>query len=106
MPTKRTAPKQVIENPPEEFPILKSVRDHPSKVRDSEKPDARLKQKEVKTAFDNITFLFPFSDSDTPEKMASIPPTQDVNTDTLDFLMDQIDDMLTDIETLNPFTRI
>ena len=63
IPAKRTAPKQVIENTPEKFPILKSVRDHPRKVRDSETPDARLKQREIKAAFD-ITYLFTFSDSD------------------------------------------
>ena len=102
IPTK-TAPKQVIENTPEE-----SIGDHPRKVKNSQsarKPDARLKQKDFKTTVDNIISLFPFTDSDTPtEKM--VPPTQEENIDTLDLLMDQIDDMLTDIETLNSFTRI
>ena len=110
VPAARRSPKQVIVKTAEEFPILKSVRDHPRKGRDSQsaqKSDARQSQEEVKTVIDNITSLFPFNHSETrTEKLTSLPPTQEDNIDTLDFLMDQIDDMLTDIETLNPFTRI
>lgn len=104
----RTAPKQVIEKTPDELLILKSVKDNPRKIRDSQssqKSDARLsKQEEAKTVFDNIHSLFPFNDSDTIVKIESRPPAQDI--DALDNLTDQIDDMLSDIEAMNPFTKI
>ncbi|KAI6649455.1 G-protein coupled receptor [Oopsacas minuta] len=116
--TTRIAPNQVIEIQPDEFPTLKSVIENPRTLKEAIVPPPILEHefnviqdKEGNIAFDNITSQSSFMNSristtQLPKReiVDYIPPPQEDPTESLDFLIDQIDDLLTDIDS--PLTKL
>ena len=109
------SPKQVIERKPDKLPTLKSVKDH---QRIEKKLPLQIVERDAKPvteaafALNNVSSLFPFINSDFSTQTETVDgttsPQQDSieQIDALDMLIDQIDDLLSDFDTINPFSRI
>ena len=102
------SPKQVIELKPDKLPTLKSVKDH--QQNKNELPLQILKRDSIAVANDTDDFiassLLRLVNSNLTETTTLSEQDPADQIDTLDMLISQIDDVLTDFDGINPFSRI